>query len=324
MSRKYDLSVLITARNEEFLKNTVEDICKNKRGNTEIIVGLDEKWSNPPLVDHPDVTIYHSPVALGQRGMLNQLCRLSQAKYVMKIDAHCAVDEGFDVKMMDAFKEVGDDVTMVPTMYNLHCFDWKCMKCGKRTYQGRTPLKCDDCDNIKDFKKKIVWQPRWNRKTESWRFDSDLHFQYWYEFKNRPEFQSDIVPTMSLIGACFMLTRDRWWYLNICDEKHGSWGQQGTEIACKSWLSGGKLLVNKRTWFAHMFRTQGGDFGFPYPNSQQAVNKCREYSRDIWFNNKFDKQKYPLSWLIELFWPIPGWDQKDLDRVKELGNKWQH
>ena len=135
MSSSYDLSILIPARNEMFLKNTVEDICKNKRGNTEIIIGLDGKWSDPPLLDHPDVIIFYVPESIGQRGMTNQLARLARGKYVMKVDAHCAFDEGFDVKMVDAFKHTGDDVVMVPKMYNLHVFDWKCMKCGKRTYQ---------------------------------------------------------------------------------------------------------------------------------------------------------------------------------------------
>jgi len=34
------------------------------------------------------------------------------------------------------------------------------------------------------------------------------------------------------------------------DERHGFWGQFGTEISCKSWLSGGRQVVNKKTWFA--------------------------------------------------------------------------
>lgn len=42
-----ELSVIIPSRHEEFLKNTVEDILKNKRGETEIIVGLDGQWANP-------------------------------------------------------------------------------------------------------------------------------------------------------------------------------------------------------------------------------------------------------------------------------------
>ena len=110
------------------------------------------------------------------------------------------------------------------------------------------------------------------------------------------------------------LTRERYWELNISDEKHGSWGQQGVEVSCKSWLSGGALKVNKKTWFAHMFRTQGGDFGFPYPNP--GIGKAREYSRDLWINNKWDKALHPLSWLIEKFWPVDGWTEEDLINLK--------
>ena len=318
----YDLSILIPARNEEFLKNTVEDILKNKRGKTEVIVGLDGKWANPPLVDHPDVTIVYVPESIGQRAMTNQLCRLSQSKYVMKCDAHCAFDEGFDVKMM---ADMQDDWTMVPMMYNLHVFDWKCRKCGKRWYMGPEPTHCmkeehvvnPDCDNITDFTKRIVWQPRHRKRTDSWCFDSNLHFQYWSAFRHRPEAQGDIVDTMSLIGACWMVTRDRYWYLNMSDEKHGSWGQQGTEVACKSWLSGGRLVVNKKTWFAHMFRTQTG-FGFPYPQSNSQVDQARAYSKDTWFNNKFEKQTRPLSWLLRKFAPISGWSE---EQIKEQENR---
>lgn len=318
MSKKtYDLSIIIPSRNEEWLKNTVEDILKNKRGATEVIVVLDGLWSNPPLADHEDVTILYTPVPYGQREATNMGVRLSKAKYIMKCDAHVAFDEGFDVKMIDGFKEVGDNVTMVPAMYNLHVFDWKCMKCGKRTYMGPTPHKCEDCDNVRDFKKKLVWKPRLNRRTEFWMFDSEPHFQYWPDYKKRPEAQGQIVETMSLIGACFMLTRERYWALNICDKEFGSWGSQGIEVACKSFLSGGRLMVNKNTWFSHMFRTQK-DFGFPYPQSNTQVQNAKKRAKEMFFGGKFKGQVRPLSWMIEHFWPIPGWSVQDLDNLKKL------
>ena len=46
---KHDLSVLIAARNEEFLNRTVEDVLAKKRGNTEVIVVCDGNWPIPPL-----------------------------------------------------------------------------------------------------------------------------------------------------------------------------------------------------------------------------------------------------------------------------------
>jgi len=302
--KKYDLSVLIPARNEEFLARTVEDIVNKKRGNTEVLVGLDGVWANPPLEDHPDVTILYYPQSIGQRAITNQLCRLSNAKYVMKIDAHCIVDEGFDIKMMEAMQ---DDYTMVPSMYNLHAFDWVCPKCGNRTYQGPTLRKClkDDCDGVP--KRDMIWSPRWNRKSEFYRFDTTLHFQYDGARKKKVPAEDVLVESMSLQGSCFMLTRDKYWELNICDEEHGSWGQQGTEVACKTWLSGGRVVTNRNTWYSHLFRTQGGDFSFPYPQSGKQVERARQYSRDLFLNNKWDKQIYPLSWLIEKFWPATDW-----------------
>ena len=127
-----DLSIVIPSRNEEFLKNTVDDILKNKRGNTEIIVGLDGQWPVEPIPQHPDVNLVYYPQSIGQRAITNQCVRLSKSKWIMKVDAHTAFDEGFDVKMMDLME---DDITMVPVMRNLHVFNWKCLD-GHIRYQG--------------------------------------------------------------------------------------------------------------------------------------------------------------------------------------------
>jgi len=162
----------------------------------------------------------------------------------------------------------------------------------------------------------MVWEPRKNRRTEGWRFDKDLHFQYWGELKGRPESQGPIMDTMSFIGACWFMERARWIEIEGLDEEHGSWGQVGTEISCKSWLSGGRLVTNKNTWYAHLFRTQGGDFSFPYSISGKQTDHARKYSNELWKENKWDKAIYPLSWLVQKFWPVPGWSQEDLKKIE--------
>lgn len=301
----YDLSILIPARNEQFLARTIEDILANKRGRTEIIVGLDGQWAEPGIPDHPDVRIVYVAQSIGQRAMTNKLCLLSQAKYVIKCDAHCAFDEGFDVKMMDAMAG-HDDWTMVPTMRNLHAFDWVCAN-GHRRYQGPSG-PCTECGE--PTTQDVVWIAKTSPQSKSFRFDKTLHFQYFGEFNKRPEGQGDITPSMSLQGSFFMLTREKYWELDICDEGHGSWGQQGVEVACKTWLSGGQVMVNQRTWYAHMFRTQGGDFGFPYHLSGSDVDKARQYSRNLWLGNKWSKAIHSLQWLIDKFAPVPGWENE--------------
>jgi len=309
-----DLSILIPARSEMFLARTIQDLLEHIEGNTEILVGLDGAWADPPITDNPKVTIVHVSEAIGQRAMTNQLCRLSKAKYVMKVDAHCAFDQGFDVKMI---ADMQDNWTMVPIMRNLHAFNWVCSE-GHTRYQGPSGA-CEKCG--KETTRDIVWIPKTNPSSTSYCFDPEPHFQYFGEFKNRPEGKGDLTETMSLQGSCFMMTRDKYWELNISDEEFGSWGSQGIEVACKTWLSGGRVVVNHKTWYAHLFRTQGGDFSFPYPQSGKAVSNAKKKAKDLFFNNKWDKQIHPLSWLVEKFWPVPGWTENDLKSLKKEPTK---
>lgn len=316
MSR-YELSVLVPSRNEEFLKRTIDEVLTKRRGSTEVIAVLDGAWPVEPIPDHPDVTMIHHAVSIGQRAAQNEAARMSQAKFVMKLDAHCALDEGFDVKLM---AECDYDWTVVPRLYNLHAFDWVCNSCSHRTYQGPQPTQCQGCGRSAVFSRDIVWQPRWSRKTDFMRFDKDLIFKYWGAYAERPEAQGDIADTMSLLGACFFMHRKRYWELDGADEGLGSWGQQGVEVACKAALSGGRLVVNKNTWYSHLFRTQPG-FGFPYPQSQSAVDRARERSRSVWLNNTWKKQVRPLSWLLEKFAPIPSWHDEEGKEALEAVNR---
>ena len=120
-----------------------------------------------------------------------------------------------------------------------------------------------------------------------------------------------------------MLSRKRYWELNICDETFGSWGSQGIEVACKTWLSGGKVMIHRKTWYAHLFRT--GDFGFPYPNPQSKVNDAKRHAKNLFLkdrrgNFRWNKQKLPLSWLIDRFYPVPGWSDEQVKELKDNGN----
>jgi glycosyltransferase involved in cell wall biosynthesis len=311
-----DVSVIIPARNEEWLSRTVRDVLGNAKADTEVIAVCDGYWPDPPLQDHPKLTVIHYTVPVGQRMAVNQGVRISRAKYVMKLDGHSAVDEGFDVKLMAPYEDnrLSEDVTTIPRMYNLHAFDWKCQACPFQTYQGPKPTVCPKCQGI-EFAKLEIWKPRQSRRTDFARFDSELHFQYWPKYERRPESQGDLSDVMSSVGACFFMTRRRFRQIEGLDEKTGFWGQFGTEISCKSWLSGGRQVVNKTTWFSHMFRTRA-DFSFPYKISGNDQERARRYSRDFWRKGKWKLQTRPLAWFVQKFWPIPGWTDADLEALK--------
>ena len=293
-----ELSVIIPARQEEFLQKTIENVLENSRGDTEVIAILDGNWPDPPVPDHPKVTLIHHTEPIGQRAATNEGARVSKAKFIMKLDAHCAVAEGFDVQLMKDCKR--RNWTLIPAMWNLHAFDWECQKCNKRYYQADRP---DTCCGVKEFEKIIVWKPRDRRITTSWRFDSDLHFQYWRGRKTKGK----IFETMCHIDAGWFIHREQYWKQDGLDEATGSWGQMGVETSCKAWLSGGKVLTDTNTWFAHMFRSSG-DFSFPYKISGNDQERAKKYSRDLWLNNKWPKQIHKLEWLVDRFAPVPGWE----------------
>lgn len=292
-----ELSILIPARNEQFLKNTVEDILKNIEADTEIIVVLDGQWAKPAFEQHPKVKVVYLPKSIGQRAATNLACKLSDAKYVMKLDAHCSFDKGFDRKMIDKMQ---DNWTIVPVMRNLHAFDWVC-ECGKRRYQG--PSKSCDCG--KEMTRDLIWKGKESPQSTSYRVNPQLEFKYWGAYKKQQ--RGEAVDTFSLQGSCFMMTREKYWELDICDESWGSWGGQGAEVALKTWLSGGEVKCIKTTWYAHMFRTQGGDFGFPYSNPGNEQKKAKDTLREVFLNDKWPKAKHKLQWLIDKFNP-PEWE----------------
>jgi hypothetical protein len=294
------LSILIPARNEEFIGITIKNILENIEDDTEVITVLDGYTVPiPEIPDDPRVKVIKLDKSIGQRAATNLACKNSEAKYVMKCDAHVAFSKGFDRILME---DMQDNWTVLPLMRNLHGFDWACPD-GHKRYQGPEG-NCTECG--KETHKEIVWIGKEHPQSTAFRFDKDMHFQYWKEYQKERQ-SGDLVETMTIPGSCFMATREKYLELDLCEESYGSWGQQGVEVSCKTWLSGGAVMVNKKCWYAHMFRTQQG-FSFPYPQSGSAQMRARQLTKDIFMTDKWPQAIHKFQWLINKFAPVPGWD----------------
>lgn len=297
------ISVIVPARNEFLLGRTIDSILESAEGEIEIIAILDGYWPEP-IKDDPRVTLIHHTNPIGQRAAVNEAAQIAKGKYILKTDAHSMFDKGFDVKLA---ADCEYDWTVIPRMYNLHAFDWVCEN-GHRFYQDKFKPeggKCKDCD--KPVKIEWIWKPRLHKKTDFMYMDRDLKVQYWYKYAKRKESKDKIVDIMNGVGACWFQYKERFLELGGLDERHGSWGQVGVEVALKAWLSGGRHVTNKKTWFAHMFRTTK-EFTFPYEVKGKQQDEARRYSRDLWLNNKWPLAKRKFSWLLEKFQPIPSWE----------------
>lgn len=286
------------SRNEEFLKQTTDDLLTKIQGDTEILVALDNWEIERPILD-PRIKVCDT--FRGQRGATNALARLSQKKYVLKLDAHVSFSDGFDVEME---KDMQDDIVLVPALGNLHAYNWVCEK-GHKHFQGKYE-ECEQCGS-KELTKEIVWQIIPKPIMSSFYFDTTLHFQY-------SEIQSTelVSETMSLQGSCFMTSRKMYWERELCDETLGSWGSQGTEVACKTWLSGGRVLSTKKAFYGHQFRETEG---FPYLNPVESIFKARETVQSVFLNNAWPKQIRSIQWLISKFGYPGDWSEEAVDKL---------
>lgn len=297
--------IIIPACDEIYLQKTIDSVIQAAAEEIEIVPILDGYKDGVLLNKHPHVKPIIHKKSLGQRQSINEAARQTDCKYILKTDAHSKFDRGFDKKLKT---DCEYDWTVIPRMYNL------------------------------DEKK---WEPKWNKKTDFMWIRSPhieympLRARYWdkptaiyypiqYEaFKNNPDNQGDICDVMTGQGACWFMHLERFWELGGMDEKHGQWGQMGVEVACKAWLSGGSLKVNKKTWFAHLFRGGNNSDGFPWPASGTAQEYARKYSVDLWSNNKWAGQKQKLQWLADKFRPVPTWHTvlRDIATSKQNTNK---
>jgi hypothetical protein len=133
---------------------------------------------------------------------------------------------------------------------------------------------------------------------------------------------------MSAQGSLYFTTRD-WWFKMIAPmnvELYGSFIQEAQEVCNNTWLGGGRVIVNKKTWYAHWHKGSMGK-GYGFSNVRYAFHQAeRERGRvnciDYWINNKFPKRVHDFKWFIDKFMPIPTWpenweEQLLIDKKKE-------
>ena len=133
-------------------------------------------------------------------------------------------------------------------------------------------------------------------------FNKDLIFDYWEEYEERDK--NVLTETLSLQGSCFMCHRDKFFELDLCGEEFGSWGQQGVEIALKFWLTGGRVVTNRNAFYGHLFRKMDE---FPNKRDMKQVEQTKDYCKDLFINNKWDKATLKFEDIINKFKPIRHW-----------------
>ena len=256
------LSIIIPSRNEKYLNKTVESLLSRARGEIEIIEILDGYWT--PFIADPRVKIIHFGEAKGMRNGINAGVAIAKGDYILKCDAHVKVARGFDIKIIESIK---DKTIIVPRRYRLDAEKWEVIK------DGRPPI-------------------------DRMYLSSDLRGKDW-QAGNHPEL--DIEETPSLQGSLWAMKKSYFKELELLDsDTYRTFWSESQEIGFKCWLSGGRILVNKKTYYAHLHKSERG-YSLPDEDKEKARKAVEKWKE----GNAWHKQKYPLSWMWEHFPDMP-------------------
>lgn len=295
-----ETSIIIPSRNgQPYTQQTIDSLLANAEGDIEIIVVLDGIWPDPPLKNDPRVIVLHHGTVhdnLGMRESINKGVAISRGKYIMKIDEQCLVDKGFDKKLI---ANCEDNWVVIPRRYRLDPEKPELIE------DGRPPI---------DYMYLAYPYERPYDKT------CGLHGAEW---KERYYVRKDIMidDTMSWQGSAYFMTRKHWdTTIKALDtDSYGTFTQEAQEIGNKTWLSGGRLVVNKNTWYAHMHKgKRGKGYGFSneqYKRHMEGTERGRLFCIEYWLNTK--EYQHDFKWLLNKFAPVPTWPEDWETRIIE-------
>src|SRR4030042_1335202 len=227
----------------------------------EIIEVFDGYWPTFELINDPRVRYVHLGRNRGMRGAINAGVLVSRGEFIMRTDEHCMFAKGFDKAMTDVCQP---NWIMTARRYFLDPVKWELMDIPYVDYE------------------KLVIQDGKKFSAQPWR--------------SRDAERKDIMvdETMGMQGSVWLQPR-AWWDKVVRELQTDGYGpliQDSHEMQFKTWQAGGKLMLNKNTWFAHKHRN------FPRTHNNGTVENpanCEagyKFSLDTW-KDYYEKEVLP-------------------------------
>jgi glycosyltransferase involved in cell wall biosynthesis len=288
------VTVVIPSRKEPYLKQTVECILRTS-SNIELYVVLDGYKPIEPLPEDKRLKIIQSDTVRGMKAGINAVAAIAKGKYLMKIDAHCQIGEGWD-EILQADCE--DNWITVPRRYWLDAPNWQIMdkEC------------CDMMYYIYPFTHQYLprmtcrpWYER-ARERKDILIDEDMGFQGSLWFMHLKHYQR--------IGG-------------LTEFGYGTQSGESEELALKTQLGPwqGAVMRNKKTWYAHWAKPNTHWRTDP-ETAGRITDEERDtgflYAFDYWWNNRWEERVHDFQWLIDRFAPLPRWPEDWRWRTAEI------
>jgi glycosyltransferase involved in cell wall biosynthesis len=225
------LSVIMPGYKDKYSQDTIRDLLKNSElgDQLEIIHVWDGFYPEFEIVQDPHVRYIHLGKNRGMRGAINAGVAIARGKFFCRLDEHCCFAKGWDKELTDTCKE---NEIMTARRYFLDPVKWEVMK-----DQGYVDHERLDIMNVSDTVRKF-------------------HGKRW---KERDAKQKDVpISEMTAMQGSMWIANREFFLKTVGElqtEGYGPLIQDSVEVCMKYWKAGGRLMLNKNTWFAHKHRS---------------------------------------------------------------------
>lgn len=269
------VSVIIPAKNEKYLDNTIQEVL-TKGDSVEVVVILDN-YEPPTRIDGVK---YISMTEIGpnvRRGV-SRAVHESTCPFVMKLDAHCMLDKGFDTKLIATHES---NIVQVPRRYRLDAEKWHIIEDGRPAVDYEYILFPNLLTSGGLSSMGFIWGSSWEEyavERKDVLLDDTPHFQ----------------------GSAWFMSKE--WFLEcgFLNDKYGGFAQEPEEILFTTVQRGGSVKVNKHTWYAHLHKNKEDRKWFVMPPEDLA--KGYEHAYNTWVEDRDFFANF-----IERFPPMPHW-----------------
>lgn len=238
------LSVVIPSYRDPLLIKTIDSILENSGlgDDIEIIAVLDGYWPSFALREDKRIRYVHTGTRQGMREAINTGVRLARGEFIMRTDEHCMYGPNFAKIITD---QCQPNWIMTAIRYFLDPVEWKVMDIEPYIYE----------------KLKIR--------------DGKFEGQRW---RNRDKVRAKIKvdETMAMQGSFWVMPK-KWWedvIVELDTENYGEMYQDQHEMIFKTWKAGGKMMLNKNTWFAHKHYTFPRTHKYGSQSQEPKIGYC--------------------------------------------------
>jgi glycosyltransferase involved in cell wall biosynthesis len=283
------VSFIIPARAERdgHVEKTLKSIYENATGDFEVIVGFDG-GADFMFEPHQNLKIINFPSVVGIKTNINTLVACASGKYIFKLDAHCSIGKSAN-EILQA--DMRDNWIVMPRFYVLDSATWAWQDDRHYDYFY---ISCPFTDP-RGFRFKAGGH--WSQKT------AEMEKDHRFDIDNTPQIH----------GSGWFCTKDRFFELGgfPLQDPMGH-AQEPLWLGLRNWFAGGRVVVNKKTWYAHLHQeTRDKGFALGHRNEERTYNLVADhFMRDP-----------KMEWFLDRFMPMPTWTDDWRERLHKYQNE---